>query len=448
MPESGKRALLKIRNRWEFLGIIVTTAVLGSGIIGCFSQNGELLALEITSPQNRAEITEDLMTVSGIVSPPSAIITVGDHEVATSDDGTFATGVNLEYGENNVSVTATLEGQEPVTKNLTVIRVLDLEITSPLDKAEVAQSPIIVRGIVSDPAATVTVNGRQISTGKDGTFYASVELNYVKNSINVTATVDGQTPVVKTLTVTRILVLELDSPSYITELTEGVITVSGTVYPPSAVVTVNGVEIGTTKDGSFSTNVKLGYGENTITVSATDPVSRTVIIKRTLTLEITSPEDAAEVNTSPTIVSGIVSDPEVTVTVNDNEVEVAADGTFSTPVEIDYGKNTITVVATPENWQPVIKMVDITRILTLKVVSPQDNTEVTENPVTVKGIVSDPTAIVTVNGLEVTPSDNGTFSAQLELEAGENDIVVSATVAEDAPITKTVTVSYLPPDTE
>ena len=435
---------MRIRKRREFLSIIAAIALLGSGIIGCLSQHNELLALEITSPQNRAEITEDLITVSGIVSPPSAVITVDGREVETVDDGTFSTGIGLEYGENNISVTAMVEGQEPVTKNLAVIRVLSLEITSPQDKAEVAQSPIIVRGIVSDPAAIVTVNGRQISTGKDGTFYASVELNYVKNSINVTAMVDGQMPVVKTLTVTRILVLEFDSPTYKTELSEGLITVSGTVYPPSAVVTVNGIEIKTTKDGSFSTSVELGYGENTIVVNATDPVSRTVIINRMLTLEMTSPQDKAEVTDNSIIVSGVVSDPDVTVTVNENEVTISEDGTFSTPVELHYGENTITINATPENWQPVTRIVNITRVLTLQVVSPQDNTEVTESPITIKGIVSDPSAIIMVDGLEVELADNGTFSTQLELEHGENMIVVSAIVEEQTPVTKTIAVRYIP----
>jgi hypothetical protein len=435
---------LRIRKRREFLSIIAAIALLGSGTIGCLSQQSELLALEITSPQNRAEITEDLITVSGIVSPPSAVITVDGREVETDDDGTFSTGIGLEYGENNISVTAMVEGQEPVTKKLAVIRVLSLEITSPQDKAEVAQSPIIVRGIVSDPTAIVTVNDRQISTGKDGTFYASVELNYVKNSINVTAMVDGQMPVVKTLTVTRILVLELDSPTYKTELSEGLITVSGTVYPPSAVVTVNGIEIRTTKDGYFSTSVELGYGENTIVVNATDPVSRTVIINRMLTLEITSPQDKAEVTESSIIVSGVISDPDVTVTVNENEVTISEDGTFSTPVELHYGENTITVNAAPENWQPVTRTVNITRVLTLQVVSPQDNTEVTESPITIKGIVSDPSAVITVDGLEVELADNGTFSTQLELEHGENMIVVSAIVGEQTPVTKTIAVRYIP----
>ena len=444
MPNSWKRALLSVGKRRELWGIIAATTLLGSGIVGCLSQHSELLALEITSPQNRAEVTEALVTVSGIVSLPSAVITVGGREVEVSDDGTFSTSVELEYGENNIPVNATVEGQEPVTKNLTVIRILSLEITSPQDKAEVAQSPITIRGIVSDPAALVTVNGRQIDTGKDGTFYASVELNYVKNKITVKATVDGHTPVTKTLTVTRILVLELHSPAYRSEVTEGSVMVSGTVYPPSAVVTVNGIEVKTTKDGNFSTSVELGYGENNIVVNATDPVTRTIIITRKLTLEITSPQDNAEVTGSSTIVSGVVSDAAAVVTVNGNQVETSEDGTFSVPVELRYGENTITVNATAEDSEPVTRTVTITRVLTLQVVSPQDNAEVTESPIIIKGIVSDPSAVVTVDGLEIELADNGTFSTSLELDQGENTIVVSATAEEQEPVTKTLVVRYIP----
>ena len=444
MPNSWKQALLIVSKRRELLGIIAAIALLGSGIVGCLSQHNELLALEITSPQNRDEVTEDLVAVSGIVSSPSAVITVGGREVEMSDDGTFSTSIDLEYGENNITVNATVNGQEPVTRNLTVIRILSLETTSPQDKAEVAQSPIIVRGIVSDPAALVTVNGRQINTGQDGTFYASVELNYVKNNITVKATVDGQEPVTKTLTVTRILVLELNSPTYKAEVTEGSITVSGTVYPPSAVVTVNGIEVKTTKDGNFSTSVELGYGENNIVVNATDPVTRTVIITRKLTLEITSPQNNAEVTESSIIVSGVVSDAAVVVTVNENQIEISEDGTFSAPVELHYGENTITVNATAEDWEPVTRTVTITRILTLQVVSPQDNAEVTESPIIIKGIVSDPSAVVTVDGLEIELADNGTFSTSLDLDHGENIIVVSATVNGQEPVTKTLAVRYTP----
>ena len=65
-----------------------------------------------------------------------------------------------------------------------------------------------------------------------------------------------------------------------------------------------------------------------------------------LSLEITSPENGVEFTESLVTVSGIVSDAEAIVTVNDEEVEVAEDGGFSAEVELTEGENIITAVAT------------------------------------------------------------------------------------------------------
>jgi nitrogen fixation protein FixH len=439
-----KRPSFSLSRHQRPLAIAVVTIWLGVGLVSCLGQRNELLALEITSPQNKAEVTENLVTASGIVSLSSAVVTINGQETEVADDGTFSSNVALDYGENTIVVTATVEGQEPVTNTLAVVRILGLEINSPQDKAEVAQSPIMVSGTVSDSSAIVMVNGRQVETSSDGSFSSSVELNYVKNNITVTATVNGQQPVVKTLTVNRILVLELNSPEYRVETTGGLIMVSGTVYPPSAVVTVNGQEVTTTKAGHFSTDVELGYGENTIVVNATDPVTRTVMVTRMLTLEIDSPQDKSEVTESPITVSGTVSDPAAVVTVNGQQAEVAGDGTFSASAELDYGENTITVEATVENWETETRTVSVTRILTLLVTSPQDKAEVTESPITVKGVVSDPAAVVTVDNQETEVAENGTFSTTTELKSGENIIVVTATVEGQEPVTKTLTVNYIP----
>jgi len=64
-----------------------------------------------------------------------------------------------------------------------------------------------------------------------------------------------------------------------------------------------------------------------------------------LSLEITSPEDGAELNESPVTINGSVSDSEATVTVNDEDVEVAEDGSFTTQVELTEGDNIIEAVA-------------------------------------------------------------------------------------------------------
>ena len=430
----------------NYFSIIAAAILLGLAISSCATQSNHLLALEITSPQAKSEVTTDVITISGIVSSPQAAVTINGRQVTVGEDGGFSTTVELDYGENTVVVNATAEGEEPVDKTVTITRVLDLEITSPEDNAEVTESPILVSGTVSDPMATVKVNDREITVADDGTFSAFVELDYVKNTITVSATVDSQPPVTKTVTVSRVLVLELTSPRYVVEVTNDQATITGIVSPPSATVTVNGQEATVTRDGSFTITVQLAYGTNTIVVSATDPVTKTVTIVRLLTLELTSPQNNEEVSESQIIVSGIVSDSLVSVTVNDNEVEVAQDGTFSTTVELDYGENTIVVNATAEGEEPVTRTVTITRVLALEITSPEDNTEVTESPILIKGTVSDPLATVTVNDREVEVAEKGGFSTTVSLDQGDNTISVSATVDGQEPVTKTVTVRYISSD--
>jgi lipopolysaccharide export system protein LptA len=130
----------------NYLSIIAAAILLGLAISSCATQSNHLLALEITSPQSKSEVTTDVITISGIVSSSQAAVTINGRQVTVGEDGGFSTTVELDYGENTVVVSATAEGEEPVDKTVTITRVLDLEITSPEDNAEVTESPILVPG--------------------------------------------------------------------------------------------------------------------------------------------------------------------------------------------------------------------------------------------------------------------------------------------------------------
>ena len=82
--------------------------------------------------------------------------------------------------------------------------------------------------------------------------------------------------------------------------------------------------------------------------------------------------------------------------------------------------------------------------LTMTVTSPADGAELTESPVAVIGTVSDATATVTVNDVAATVAEDGAFSADVGLTAGENTITVVAILGEQE-VTETVTVTYTPP---
>lgn len=78
---------------------------------------------------------------------------------------------------------------------------LTITISQPTDGAAIIQSPYQVRGNVSDPKATVTVNGVKAAMTPKGFYGANITLTQGENTINVVAT-RGEESVTKTMTVT------------------------------------------------------------------------------------------------------------------------------------------------------------------------------------------------------------------------------------------------------
>ena len=120
VPQNRKQVVFCVSKIRKLLGIMAVITLLGLTIVGCARQESQPLALEITSPPKKAEVTEALVTVSGIVSSPLATVTVDGGEVEIAEDGTFSTIVELEDGENTITVSAAVEGQEPVIKTVII----------------------------------------------------------------------------------------------------------------------------------------------------------------------------------------------------------------------------------------------------------------------------------------------------------------------------------------
>ncbi len=78
------------------------------------------LAIEVSSPEGKAELTESPVTVSGKVSDPAAKVTVNGVEAEVANDGTFSASVDLVEGENTIEIVATVEGREPVAQTIIV----------------------------------------------------------------------------------------------------------------------------------------------------------------------------------------------------------------------------------------------------------------------------------------------------------------------------------------
>lgn len=82
--------------------------------------------------------------------------------------------------------------------------------------------------------------------------------------------------------------------------------------------------------------------------------------------------------------------------------------------------------------------------LSLTVTSPADGAELATSPVVLKGAVSDPEAVVTVNGELVEVDNKGKFSTIVALEEGPNAIEVVASSLEGEEVSAIITVIYAP----
>jgi hypothetical protein len=171
---------------------------------GCSgTSSNQRITIEVTTPAARGSVTEGEVTVSGIVSDAEAALRIDDTVVPVAADGSFSHTVALAYGANRISLRAEKEGVNPGTRTLTVNRNLTLTVNSPEAATETNAASITVAGSISDPTARITVTGSDVPVIEDGTFLVEVPLYYAETVINVTAHVEGTTPVTETLTIIR-----------------------------------------------------------------------------------------------------------------------------------------------------------------------------------------------------------------------------------------------------
>jgi hypothetical protein len=221
---------------------------------------------------------------------------------------------------------------------------LTVEITSPEDGAQLTESPVTVNGTVSDPTATVTVNGTAVVVAADGSFSVAVDLTEGENVIEAAAML-GEQQVSDNITVIytpgvagtgTVKYINLEGGFY------GIVGDDGQSYDPINLASdfqQDGLRI------RFEARTRSDLANVHMWGTLIEIISIEELGGEVLTVEITSPEDGAEVTESPVTVNGTVSDPAAAVTVNGTAVEVAADGSFSVEVELTEGENVIEAIA-------------------------------------------------------------------------------------------------------
>lgn len=169
--------------------------------------------------------------------------------------------------------------------------------------------------------------------------------------------------------------------------------------------------------------------------TATTPTER-------LQIELTSPTPRDPVTDAETTITGVISEATATVTVNDDSVDVASDGSFTYTLPLEYGSNRIAVRATKEDFRDASRTITITRSLTLTIDSPDDGAVVAADRITISGSLSDTSATLQILGYEVPVNEAGGFSREIRLLYPTTIIPISATIEDREPVSQTLTVTY------
>lgn len=223
--------------------------------------------------------------------------------------------------------------------------------------------------------------------------------------------------------------LVVNLPDNMTTDYEG-LQVSGTTTSGTTVY-INGAVVRVKADGTFSGDLNLKPGANTVEVVAVDKNQNSTTIKRSIHYTINQPSLRIFAPTESTTTSVNITghtDPDCMVYINNSKVKSDKKGSFSGTVEItNRGANVINITAVNKQG------VSTTTSKTIRGIPPKVQVAapdlVTDDKATISGITDVQTSIVILIGSKKATVDNnnGIFDTTVDLEPGINDVTVIAT---------------------
>lgn len=159
-----------------------------------------------------------------------------------------------------------------------------------------ADSGVASAKITLDGTEITSVTKTAITSGYKYTCTPATALKDGKHTISITATDnDGNTSAAKTSTFTVDTVpptLSITAPADKLITNKSTVTVTGKtddITSKPVAVTINGTAVTVGADGTFSKDVTLVNGSNTITIIAKDKAGKTTTVVRTVTLDTAAP---------------------------------------------------------------------------------------------------------------------------------------------------------------
>lgn len=318
--------------------------------------------LRFDSPAEGAYLATPRLSVRGSVDEPLLRALVNGTAAELSPGAVSVSEIVLAEGVN----TLVMEGWDragnrgSATRSVTVDTILPvIAVSSPADGVWLNTPDIAISGRVTDTnLGRLTVNGVTVPTD-GGSFTHPVRLSEGVNSFTLRAEDLAGNFSEQLFTVqldTAPPLVTITSPADGVFLNTPQISVTGTVNEPVTSVTVSGVPAIATWDSSTSTStftctLVLVEGANSITVNAVDRAGNggTASVPANLdtvppAVAIQSPSAGFLTNVPTAVVTGTVSEPHVTVSVNGVAATVEG-AVFTATVPLAEGDNTLTATA-------------------------------------------------------------------------------------------------------
>ncbi len=407
--------------------------------------------LTVAAPADGAYSAVPSVSVTGTVTDESGILYVRVNNLPAQLNGNDFVYNNFPLAEGENTLTVTSEDEFGNKASVTRRVILDgvkpvVVVTQPAPDAYFNLESITVGGRVEDVSAiTLTLDGQSLALA-DNHFETTFALTEGTNHISLQAIDAAGNTTLHQLDVYADFTnptIAITSPADHRVSKEQTVTVTGQItdaHPMSILLGLSpgGTEVqGELIGGNFYfRNLPLAEGENTLSFEARDRAGNVAQNSLTLhrdttppVLTVSAPVTGTSIAVPSVQVQGAVSDGHFSALhINGTHCPVQ-DGQFSHPLNLAEGVNTITVTASDSagNQQ--------TRALTLTVdtgapfihiLQPQNNTLANTANLTVSGTADDPAlAAVRVNGQTATLEGN-TFTFNLALQEGENQVLVEA----------------------
>ena len=234
-------------------------------------------SVAITTPTTGLLTNNPVVSVYGSAEPGARVVVNG--MAVDNPAGNWFTRLALAEGLNAIRADARDAAGNTATTSISVtldVTPPELSLGSPSDGAITNNRNVLVSGI-TEPGATLTVDGAAVSVGPTGAFGTTVALADGPHVFTVIATDPAGNAVRATPSVTVDTVappITIATPTSGSTVTVPTVTVAGTTEPGARVV-VNGYSVIASTSGAFSIRLALLSGANAITVTATDEAGNT-----------------------------------------------------------------------------------------------------------------------------------------------------------------------------